>query len=86
MTSAPHGFAIPCPFCRTATAASRCERCLRDPRAARRVCAACARQTPVHEPACMHCGASAPNDLVWKVPVIVLMFVVAFALAVALHR
>jgi hypothetical protein len=34
----------------------------------------------------MHCGAGKPNDLIWKVPVIILMFVVAFALAVALHR
>jgi predicted amidophosphoribosyltransferase len=86
VTPAPYAFPISCPFCGTATAASRCERCVRDPRAPRRVCAACARQTPIHEPVCMHCGAGKPNDMAWKVPVIILMFVVAFALAVALHR
>ena len=82
----PQAFTIPCPFCGTATAAARCERCQRDPRGARRICGPCARQTPTTEPTCMHCGAGKPNDMAWKIPVIVLMFALAFALAVALQR
>jgi hypothetical protein len=34
----------------------------------------------------MHCRATAGSDLGWKVPVIVLMFLLAFAVAVAVQR
>jgi hypothetical protein len=88
MTWQPAAFAIACPFCATPTASSRCERCARDPRSPRRICTRCQRPTPTTERVCMHCGAAKPNDLSWKVPLIILLFVLAFALsvAVAAHR
>jgi len=74
-----------CPFCGTPTAQARCETCHRDPTAARRVCARCQKQTPTAEKACMHCGGAAGSELAWKVPLIIVLFVVAIAIAVALQ-
>lgn len=47
----------------------------------RKVCPACNELTPSSEPACAHCGAAFRSELAWKVPVIVLMFVLAFVLS-----
>jgi RNA polymerase subunit RPABC4/transcription elongation factor Spt4 len=82
----PAAYALPCAFCGTTTDQLRCPTCQRDPRGARRVCAWCQRNTPTGEKPCMHCGVVAQSDLGWKVPVIVVMFLLAFAIAVAVHR
>ena len=37
--------------------------------------------TPKAEMACVHCGQNAKSELRWKIPVIVLLFVLAFAIA-----
>ena len=78
------GFAMPCPFCGAPAAPPRCATCQRDPTAMRRVCAGCRRQTPTIEPVCMHCQRAPANEMAWKIPVIVLLFVVAFAISVAI--
>jgi hypothetical protein len=41
--------------------------------------------TPLNEPACCHCGQAIRSELRWKVPVIILMFVVAIAVSVAVQ-
>lgn len=83
MEAAP--FVRRCPFCGTQTTQPRCETCQRDPSAPRRVCAHCQKQTPTAEKACMHCRGAAGSELAWKVPLIVILFVVAFAVAIALQ-
>jgi hypothetical protein len=85
VTWQPAAFTIACPFCGTATASSRCERCARDPRSPRRICANCQRQTPTAEPVCMHCGVAKANDLRWKIPLIILLFLIVFAISLAIH-
>jgi predicted amidophosphoribosyltransferase len=74
-----------CPFCGTETTQPRCQTCGRDPGAARRVCHQCKRQTPITEVPCMHCKVGPTSELGWKVPVIVLMFVIAIAISIAIH-
>jgi len=76
---------FPCPFCGAQAIAPRCMTCQRDPRSPRRICGHCQKQTPTNEPKCMHCQFTPGSELSWKVPVIVLMFIVAFVLAVALQ-
>jgi hypothetical protein len=76
---------LPCAFCGTPAASPRCSTCQRDPRAPRRVCKNCHKQTPTAEPRCMHCQVAAGSDMSWKVPLIIVMFVLAFVLAVALQ-
>ena len=70
-----------CPFCKSPAAPPRCARCGRDPTAPRRQCQGCQQMTPVGEPPCMHCGAHAKNDVVWKLP---LLLLVALVLAIAM--
>lgn len=77
----------PCPFCAATIAASpvegaRCPSCGRDPTAPRRVCDACKKMTPTSDRACVHCGAGPANELAWKVPLIIALFVGAAVLSV----
>ena len=81
----PAAQAFPCPFCGAQAQSPRCMTCQRDPRAPRRICAHCKKQTPTNEPKCMHCQVAAGSELGWKVPVIVLMFIVAFIIAIAVQ-
>jgi hypothetical protein len=73
-----------CPFCGGAAPGARCSACGRDPTANRRICRACGKQTPLAERACCHCSAQAQSELSWKIPLIVGLFVTAFALSVVL--
>ena len=74
-----------CPFCGAEVPGAACPACQRDPTAPRRVCSNCSKMTPSAEPPCMHCGTERGSELSWKIPVIVAIFVVALALAVALQ-
>jgi hypothetical protein len=74
-----------CPFCDAPQPGDRCASCGRDPTAPRRKCGACARMTPTLEPACCRCGRVARSDLWWKVPLIVVLFVVVIALSILLQ-
>ena len=51
-----------------------------------RVCPRCKQQTPGDQKACAACGYVPSSDLWWKVPLIVLLFLIAFGLAVAIRR
>ncbi len=79
----PLGFAPVCPFCGVAAAPPRCSTCGRDPSAQRRICTRCQRQTPSAERLCLHCRMPAANEMVWKIPVIILLFAIAFAISIA---
>jgi hypothetical protein len=81
----PAAHAFPCPFCGQPAVSPRCGTCQRDPKAARRICGHCQKQTPTAEKQCMHCRGAAGSEMSWKVPLIVLMFIAAFVLAVALQ-
>lgn len=74
---------VPCPFC-GASAAATCPGCGRDPTARRRACPHCQRMTPMAEAKCCWCGVSISSELPLKVIGIVVMFLVAFALSLAL--
>jgi len=41
--------------------------------------------TPLNEPTCSHCGQAIKSELRWKIPVIILMFVVAIGVSVAVR-
>ena len=76
-----------CPFCDSAEVLPEgqrdCPSCGRDRTVPRRICSnkLCRRMTPKSELACVHCGQNAKSELRWKVPLIILLFLLAFALA-----
>jgi predicted amidophosphoribosyltransferase len=75
-----------CPFCDTAiTEGVRCPGCGRDPTLTRRVCPRCQKMTPQIESTCSHCGAALGSELSWKIPLIVGLFIAAFALSIVIH-
>ena len=76
-----------CPFCDStvelAFGERDCPSCGRDRTAPRRLCGnkQCGRMTPKAEKACVHCGQNTKSELRWKIPVIILLFVLAFGIA-----
>jgi hypothetical protein len=72
-----------CPYCGSAAPGQTCPACNRDTTAPRRVCAKCGRITPMTEPVCVGCQTPYRSDLMWKVPVIVALFIAAIILAIA---
>lgn len=74
-----------CPFCGTSILGDRCSQCGQDTRARRRICSHCGKQTPQAIPACTHCATVHRSDLLWKVPLIVGLFVIAAILAVLVN-
>jgi predicted amidophosphoribosyltransferase len=72
-----------CPFCGAAASGQRCPSCGRDPTASRRVCEKCGKSTPLSEGTCCHCSAPPGSELAWKIPVIILLFALAFAVSIA---
>ncbi len=77
--------AATCHFCDARVVGETCGSCGRDQAARRRVCAKCKKMTPVAEPQCSHCGQTFRNELRWKIPVIMIMFVVAIGVSVAVR-
>lgn len=73
-----------CPFCGAPSAAKMCAACGRDTTAPRRPCERCRRMVPSNERVCWNCGASFKSEMWWKVPLIVLLFLLAFAISVVL--
>ncbi|MCA9185592.1 MAG: hypothetical protein R3E01_29490 [Pirellulaceae bacterium] len=47
------------------------------------VCPQCEQFNPVGASRCRHCGSTFVNELTWKIPVIVLIFLAAIALGIA---
>ena len=72
----------PCPFCGATVDGAACPSCKRDPTAPRRVCASCQKMTPTAERACVHCQIVPTSELVWKVPVIIALFVGALIISI----
>lgn len=70
-----------CPFCGAHAAAQLCAACGRDTTAPRRPCRECGRMVPASERACWNCGAVFTSDMWWKVPLIVFLFLLAFAIS-----
>ena len=50
-----------------------------------RVCASCKQLSPKTDPACAHCGTTFRSDMRWKIPLIVLLFVLAFVVSIWLQ-
>lgn len=72
-----------CPYCGVQTSGQICANCRRDTTARRRICSKCGRMTPSAEPACMSCGKRYTSDLAWKIPVIIVMFIVVLIISIA---
>ncbi|HLX00429.1 MAG TPA: hypothetical protein VKR82_17455 [Candidatus Acidoferrales bacterium] len=72
-----------CPYCGVAAPGQICANCRRDTTARRRICSKCGRFTPSAEPACMSCGKRYTSDLAWKIPVIIVMFIVVLIISIA---
>jgi RNA polymerase subunit RPABC4/transcription elongation factor Spt4 len=51
-----------------------------------RVCSHCGQQTPGDQKVCASCGRAQSNDMWWKVPLIILLFLIAFGLAFSIKR
>jgi|HubBroStandDraft_4_1064222.scaffolds.fasta_scaffold807460_1 hypothetical protein len=77
--------ARPCPFCGSPATERRCASCGCDTSAPRRPCPKCAKLSPLGERACRHCGTTFTNEMNWKIPLIVGMFVAAFFLSIVLQ-
>jgi RNA polymerase subunit RPABC4/transcription elongation factor Spt4 len=70
-----------CPYCGNPQAAEAfCDACRRNPSAPRRICPACKRMTPKDEKLCCHCAHKFTHELSWKIPVIIVVIIVATAL------
>lgn len=76
---------VVCPFCGGTTDLPRCVWCGRDPTAPRRPCPKCRRMVPTNEPACWNCGSKFKSDLNWKIPLIILLFVLAIVLSILIR-
>jgi hypothetical protein len=74
-----------CPFCGSVAPHQICTSCKRDTTAPRRPCPKCGRLTPSNDPACWNCGATVTSEMRWKIPLIIGLFVLAFAVAIALR-
>lgn len=70
-----------CPFCGAPAAAKFCGSCGRDTNAPRRPCQNCHRMVPSTERACWNCGTAFKSDMRWKVPLIIFLFLLAFAIS-----
>ena len=70
-----------CPFCGAPAPAQVSGSCGRDTTTPRRPCGQCRRMMPTSERACLHCGAAFKSDLQWKIPLIVLLFLLAFVIS-----
>lgn len=73
-----------CPFCGAPAAAQLCTSCGRDTTATRRPCGKCGSMVPSRDRGCWNCGARFKSDLWWKVPLIVFLFLLAFAISAVL--
>ena len=70
-----------CPYCANPTAtADLCPACRRNPSAPRRICPDCKRMTPKSEARCCHCAHVFGNELSWKIPVVIVVIILATAL------
>lgn len=76
---------VVCPFCGGTSNTQICNWCGRDTTAPRRPCPHCKRMALTTEPVCWSCGLKFKSDLNWKIPVIILMFVLAIVLSILIR-
>jgi len=77
-----------CPFCDSSDFVDDskiCSHCGRNITAIRILCKSCKKMTPSQEKICCHCGVKHKNDLHWKIPVIILLFIAAFILSIVIR-
>lgn len=65
-----------CPFCSEPAPERICGDCKRDTTMPRHPCKICRMIVPNSETHCWHCGAPVRSELRWKLPVIILVFVI----------
>lgn len=73
-----------CPYCATPELARICVSCLRDTTAPRRSCQSCSGMIPASEPRCFRCGTTVSSELIWKVPLIITLFVIALFISISI--
>jgi hypothetical protein len=74
-----------CTYCGAPAPGQNCPTCNRDTTAPRRVCRQCGRITPVTEPKCLACGKVPLNELAWKIPILIGIYIVAIVIIVILN-
>jgi hypothetical protein len=74
-----------CPYCGALAKGQLCTSCQRDTTAPRRVCRQCGRITPLSEPKCLACGKVPLNDLAWKIPLLIGIYIVFIVIIVVLN-
>ncbi|MGH9901659.1 MAG: hypothetical protein ACRD68_07585 [Pyrinomonadaceae bacterium] len=84
VAAAPTPASRACPFCRAPAPTQFCAACGRDTTAPRRPCRNCRELVPTSERACWSCGARFRSEMLWKIPLIVFLFLLAFAVSVAI--
>lgn len=75
----------PCPFCRMPATMRFCETCGRDTTAPRRPCPRCGYMVPSNEPTCWNCGTQFRSEMWWKIPLIILLFLIAIVLSLVIR-
>ncbi len=73
---------VRCFFCEGDVQGGVCTACGVNASAPRRACDGCQRVILAAAPACPHCGQARTNDMWWKIPLIVAMFVAVFIISV----
>jgi RNA polymerase subunit RPABC4/transcription elongation factor Spt4 len=71
-----------CFFCEAAVVADTCVSCGVSASAPRRACDGCQRVILAAAPACPHCAHVRSNEMWWKIPLIVAMFLAVFIISV----
>ena len=79
------GYGRVCPFCGSPSPELRCPTCGLDTTAPRRPCPNCKRMIPTANTFCSNCGAKFKGEMRWKVPLIILIFVIFFILSVLIR-
>ena len=74
-----------CPYCRHPATQMFCETCGRDTTAPRRPCPHCRQMVPSNEPRCWNCGTQFRNEMWWKIPLIILLFVIAIIIGIVIR-
>jgi hypothetical protein len=74
-----------CPYCGAPASGQVCTSCRRDTTAPRRVCRQCGRITPLSESRCLACGKIPTNDLAWKIPLLIGIYIVVIVILVAIN-
>ena len=81
----PNPPARACPYCRHPAIQRFCETCGRDTTAPRRPCSQCRQMVPSNEPRCWNCGTQFRSEMWWKIPLIILLFIIATIISIMIR-